>query len=180
MPPPQRDTLLRVIVPAMRRGSEFSRAPNWNGETVETGGLARMREDPLVQAVQQMFGNAVVTRVVARLSELARMLHELSGPDLETTRSPRIQSLPLGDGEGLAAVDTSRGLLLHRARLQEQCVADYQIVAPTEWNFHPAGALVRGLEGLAAGDDQHLAGAARLAAHALDPCVAFRVEVGHA
>ena len=180
MPPPQRDTLLRVIVPALRRGSEFSRAPNWNGETVETGGLARMREDPLVQAVQQMFGNAVVTRVVARLSELARMLHELSGPDLETTRSPRIQSLPLGDGEGLAAVETARGLLLHRARLQEQCVAEYQIVAPTEWNFHPAGALVRGLEGLAAGDDQHLAGAARLAAHALDPCVAFRVEVGHA
>jgi Ni,Fe-hydrogenase I large subunit len=93
---------------------------------------------------------------------------------------PRVQSIALGNGEGLAAVETARGLLLHRARLQEQCVVDYQIVAPTEWNFHPDGALVRGLEGLEAGEEQHLVGAARLAVHALDPCVAFRVEMAHA
>ncbi len=180
MPPSQSDTLLRVIVPALRNEPEFSRAPNWAGEPVETGGLARMREDPLVRAVQHEFGNAVVTRLVARLAELVQLLWELLGPDPQTAVPRRVQSVALGTGEGLAAVETARGLLLHRARLQEHCVVDYQIVAPTEWNFHPDGALVHGLEGLEADDDQHLIGAARLAVHALDPCVAFRVEVGHA
>jgi len=53
-------------------------------------------------------------------------------------------------------------------------------VAPTEWNFHPGGALASGLEGLEADDEQQLIRSTRLAVHALDPCVAYRVEVGHA
>ena len=108
------------------------------------------------------------------------LLEELTESDTHACVPQRVLSLPLAHGEGLAAVQTARGLLLHRARLHEQCVVDYQIVAPTEWNFHPDGALVRGLEGLEADDDLHLIGSAQLAAHALDPCVAFRVEAGHA
>lgn len=180
MPAPQIDALLRVIVPAMRDDPAFSRAPTWAGAPVETGGLARMRAEPLVLALQEQFGNAVVTRMVARLAELARLLLELNGTDSRTDMPPRVQSLTLGEGEGLAAVETARGLLLHRARLHEQSVVDYQIVAPTEWNFHPDGALVRGLEGLEADDEPRLIGAARLAVHALDPCVAFRIESDHA
>ncbi len=71
-------------------------------------------------------------------------------------------------------------MLLHRARLDGQRVVEYQIVAPTEWNFHPAGALVSGLTDLEADDETQIIGLARLAAHALDPCVAFRIEADHA
>jgi Ni,Fe-hydrogenase I large subunit len=180
LPAPQRETLLRVVVPAMRDDPAFSSAPTWAGAAVETGGLARMCGEPLVIALQQRFGNAVVTRVTARLIELARLLQDLATSDAATAASPRIRGLALGTGEGLAAVETARGMLLHRARLVGQHVADYQIVAPTEWNFHPNGALATGLVGLAAADDAQLLGAARLAAHALDPCVAFQVEVQHA
>jgi uptake hydrogenase large subunit len=180
MPEPQRGSLLGVIVPAMRDDPGFSRAPTWAGAAVETGGLARMWDEPLVIALQKRFGNAVVTRVTARLIELARLLQELVASDGATAASPRVRRMALGPGEGMAAVETARGMLLHRARLVDQRVADYQIVAPTEWNFHPGGALATGLVGLAAADDAQLLGAARLAAHALDPCVTFRVEVEHA
>ena len=88
--------------------------------------------------------------------------------------------MTLGEGDGLAAVQTARGLLLHRVRLADGRVADYQIVAPTEWNFHPEGALVRGLVGIEARDDAGLVRSAQLVVQALDPCVACRVEVGHA
>ena len=57
----------------------------------------------------------------------------------------------------------------------------YAIVAPTEWNFHPEGALVRGLvgrDGRRRGDAA--AREANLLVQALDPCVACEVEVGHA
>jgi len=39
---------------------------------------------------------------------------------------------------------------------------------------------VRGLEGFEAEGEVQVTRAARLAVHALDPCVACRVEVGHA
>jgi Ni,Fe-hydrogenase I large subunit len=71
-------------------------------------------------------------------------------------------------------------LLLHRATVTEVHVTGYQIVAPTEWNFHPQGALARGLEGAAATDAMALERDARLVVQALDPCVACRVEVAGA
>ncbi len=180
MPPPQPDALLRAIVPAMREKPAFARAPTWDGTPVETGALARMRNEPLVVAVRGEFGNAVVTRIVARLAEFARLTLELESAAGRNGGPPRIQSLPLGANEGLAAVETARGLLLHRAQLRDECVVDYQIVAPTEWNFHSEGALARGLEGLESESELSLLRSARLAVHALDPCVGFRVEVGHA
>ena len=88
--------------------------------------------------------------------------------------------MPLARDEGLGAVQTARGLLLHRVCLWDGRVAHYQIVAPTEWNFHPDGALVRGLRTIVADDSETLEQKARLAVQALDPCVAFRIEVGHA
>ena len=91
-----------------------------------------------------------------------------------------VQAIALAPGEGLGAVQTARGLLLHRARLADGRVAHYEIVAPTEWNFHPEGALVRGLRGLVTDDGAALEQQARLAVQALDPCVACAIEVGHA
>jgi hypothetical protein len=178
MPAPRFESLLRIVVPAMRGDPAFAGAPTWAGAATETGGLARMCHEPLVVALQERFGNAVPTRITARLTELARWLLELDQED--AAPAPRVLSVPLDNGEGLAAVETARGLLLHRARLVDQRVADYQIVAPTEWNFHPGGALATGLVGLEAGEDIPLFGAARLAVHALDPCVAFRIEADHA
>jgi hypothetical protein len=178
LPASQCESLVGIVVPAMQADPAFASAPTWAGTSVETGGLARMCHEPVVVAMQQRFGNAVVTRITARLVELARWLVELARD--EGTPAPRVLSTPLGEGEGLAAVETARGLLLHRARLVDERVADYQIVAPTEWNFHPGGALATGLVGLEAEDDMQLFGAARLAVHALDPCIAFRIESSHA
>jgi hypothetical protein len=180
MPPIALDGLIRAVVPAMTREPSFARAPTWEGVPVETGALARMRSQPLVAALGDRYGNSVATRMVARLAELATLLEELAkGPRGDATPS-RVHAFALAAGEGLAAVQTARGLLLHRARVADGRVADYQIVAPTEWNFHPDGALVRGLDGLAADDVAAVEQCARLAVHALDPCVECRIEIGHA
>ena len=45
------DALLHVIVPSLRDDPAFARAPTWAGAPVETGALARMRDEPLVAAV---------------------------------------------------------------------------------------------------------------------------------
>lgn len=171
--------LLEAIVPALRSDPSFAATPYWNGMTVETGALARVWQEPLVAALAERDGHTVAVRSAARLTELARLLERARRP-FGDEDSPRwVEAFALAAGEGLAAVQTARGLLLHRARLAAGRVADYQIVAPTEWNFHPAGPLVQGLEGTAAPDVDTLEQHARLAVQALDPCVACNIEIAH-
>jgi len=179
MPTTTPEALISAVVPAMAE-PRFARTPTWDGDPVETGALARMCSQPVVAAQAARYGNAVATRMVARLAELATLLQELAAARSDHDAPARIQMFALAPGDGLAAVQTARGLLLHRARLADGKVKDYQIVAPTEWNFHPEGALVRGLSGLAANDETQLEQRARVAVQALDPCVACRIEVGHA
>lgn len=177
MPPIGTDALLDVVAPAMLREPDFARTPTWEGAPVETGALARMRSQALVRVIGERCGNSVATRMAARLAELAVLLEELDGA---RPAQSRVQALALGPGEGLAAVETARGLLLHRVLLTDGRVAEYQIVAPTEWNFHPEGALVRGLAALATDDESVLDQQVFMAVQALDPCVECRIEVGHA
>ncbi len=179
MPTVTPDALIAAVVPAISE-PQFARTPTWDGVPVETGALARMCSQPVVEAQAARHGNAVATRMIARLAELATLLQELVSERPGTDAPARIQTFALAAGDGLAAVQTARGLLLHRARIADGKVRDYQIVAPTEWNFHPDGALVRGLSGVAADDETELKQRARVAVQALDPCVVCRIEVGHA
>ena len=82
---------------------------------------------------------------------------------------------PIAAHEGCGLAWTARGLLAHWVRLEQGRIADWRAVAPTEWNFHPQGALAQALTGLPAGP-QLKAAAERLVC-ALDPCVPWRVEI---
>jgi hypothetical protein len=178
MPRADREALMRALVSAMRQ-PRFSMAPTWDDEPVETGALARMRSQPLVAMLIARDGNSVAARMTARLVELATLLVGLDRPAPDD-RLPIDASLTIAAAEGIGAVETARGLLLHRARLADGHIADYQIVAPTEWNFHPDGAFIHGLRGVVSEDRATLDEKVRLVVHALDPCVAFRIEVGDA
>jgi len=166
---------LSTVAPALQSDPAFAQAPTWCGDPVETGALARTRRQPLVAALIEREGHSAATRLVARLVELAQLLDALRRA--EDAVGHWVQAWPLGSGAGLAAVQSARGLLLHWVRIADGRVADYRIVAPTEWNFHPRGALVRGLAGTLASDEAALVALAGLAVHALDPCVGFHIEV---
>ena len=80
-------------------------------------------------------------------------------------------AMPVAPGVGRALVETARGLLMHEVVLEGDRVADYRIVAPTEWNFHPQGPLSGWLIGRPCSDEADLRGFAAQAVAALDPCV---------
>ncbi len=147
---------------------EFSRYPVWRGAPAETGALARQQSDALLQALIQRCNSRVPARFVARLRELALLLAGRSGVALGVTVLP--------DGSGLAWVENARGLLVHRLRLVRGRTADYRIVAPTEWNFHPDGALLAALRDTPAHDLDALRRRTRVLVDSLDPCVACTVE----
>jgi hypothetical protein len=179
MPALSRDAFVAQVLPELDR-SDFARAPRWAGAIVETGALARMQAHRLIVALHAKHGNSVAVRMTARMAELAFLLTRLALPRTGNEAPCWIDAFATAPGEGVAAVQTARGLLLHRARVEGGRVAGYQIVAPTEWNFHPAGALARGLEGMRADDEATLLRQARLVVQGLDPCVACHIEAGHA
>lgn len=182
---------LAGIAAALRADPDFARAPRWPGAGFESGCWARAA-DP----APARYGDAWL-RLGARLAEAAR----LTLPDADG-RALRLGALALATDagaagghavdtpaaapqgascEGLGWCETARGLLLHRVRLQRAGahwrVAACDVLAPTEWHFHPAGPVAELLARLPRrGSDA----AARLLAAAFDPCVAVRVETGDA
>jgi Ni,Fe-hydrogenase I large subunit len=99
----------------------------------------------------------------------------------EAPTSNLIAARQAAPGIGLAAVECARGRLHHLVQLDRQgLVEQFAILAPTEWNFHPRGALSRALQHRALRDDDaDRARVARLVA-AFDPCVAFGVTIAEA
>ena len=150
----------------------FVARPVWRAAARHTGVLARRAAHPLVAAQ----GRGLMAHLAARLVELALCLREMH--DFADALCEDAGLLPVpkaADGHGLGIVEAARGRLVHRVELQEGKVSRYQILAPTEWNFHPEGALVRGLVGQPAGLDP--VWRVRLLVTAFDPCVAYTIRV---
>ncbi len=112
-------------------------------------------------------------RLAARLTEIARLSLSLHPEETAAIESDAAGTQAAGIGQVAAA----RGQLVHRVCLEDERVTSYQILAPTEWNFHPRGVVARGLSGLQ-GDPEQMQRQARLLINAIDPCVGYELSVG--
>ena len=162
---------------ALEADPDFQRLPAWRGAPAETGPLARLAGHPIPARLPQGEGASIFARLLARLFEAALSSKHLNAPQSGLSW---LGSVAVRSGVGASWVQTARGLLIHRLRLEDGRVADYRIVAPTEWNFHPDGAYTRGLAGRPAATANQARTAAELLLLALDPCVAYELEVVHA
>lgn len=122
----------------------WNKAPRLAGQVVETGAIARQlaAAHPLVcDAVAELGGN-VLTRVLARVAEIAAVL-----PLMEAW----LRALQLGQpwctpvelpeqGTGMGLTEAARGALGHWLGVEQGRISHYQIVAPTSWNFSPRDA----------------------------------------
>jgi hypothetical protein len=152
------------LAPWPRLDAGFSVRPQWQGQAAETGAIAR---HPAGSAT-----TAFAARWLARLEELRDWANGREKVGACGTASAA-QAAP---ERGRALVETARGLLMHEIALDGGRIADYVIVAPTEWNFHPQGPLAGWLMGRAANKREELQGFAARAVAALDPCVRWELE----
>ncbi|WP_088278706.1 hydrogenase formation protein [Ideonella sp. A 288] len=143
----------------------FCSRPEWGGRVCDTGPWSRVN-DPASRAADGAW-----PRLVSRVADALM----LAGPTGD--RWLAHGAMTLGTGEGVAWAEMARGLLVHRVRLAGQGddarVAACQVLAPTEWNFHPGGLLAQALSGLRGAG---AVDAARRLACTFDPCVALAVE----
>lgn len=122
----------------------WNKAPRLGGRVAETGAVARQLADghPLIRDAVARSGTNVYTRVLARLLEIARVL-----PMCEqwlgalAPREPFFapDALP-HEADGVGLTEAARGALGHWVRVRGGRIANYQIVAPTSWNFSPRDA----------------------------------------
>ena len=160
---------LRTLAQAMT-DPDFVQAPVWRGKCAETGAWTRLRH----RASPHRRGLSAWTRLVSRWQEVRDIA--AATPLTDATHHDTLLSsgaLALGEHCAIAWCEMARGLLCHCVKLDDQGrVADYRVLAPTEWNFHPQGALALALGDLAPDD----VAAARCLAAAFDACVACEIE----
>ncbi len=122
-------------------GYSWCKAPRLGGQVAETGALARQAVDghPLIRDLVAAAGGNVQNRVIARLIEVARLI-----PLMERwvwavrPGDPFCLHAVMPDeakGEGL--IEAARGALGHWLEIRKGRILNYQIVAPTTWNFSP-------------------------------------------
>jgi len=149
-----------------RLDAAFCKMPEWNATAAETGAFARR------QGRAERPAAAFASRWLARLGELNDWAQGLSTIGAGGTAS----AASVAPGRGRALVETARGLLMHEIVLDGNRIADYSIVAPTEWNFHPRGPAGFWLIGRDADDREALQKFVAHGVAALDPCVRWELQ----
>ena len=160
---------LTELAQAMVHQNGFMQHPTWRGHCFENGPWTRQRHGPRQDGVPRSAWWRLSARWLELLA-LAQAASNASDNPVAAGAAPMLSAgaLWLADGQALAWCEMARGLLLHLVQLDAAGgVLDYRVLAPTEWNFHPQGALAQAVAALASNDP---APAAMLAA-AFDPCV---------
>ncbi len=150
---------------------DFIRQPQWFDGCRETTCFGRV-DSPLLQQLRSRHGNGLLPRLVARLTELAQL-----SMALQPETGVADEDAPVcAQNPAIGQVTAARGQLLHRVQLDGERVARYQILAPTEWNFHPQGVVAMSLASLQ-GDAAQIESQARLLINAIDPCVGYDLSI---
>ncbi len=165
-----------VVTRLFADGDGFAKSPDLDGRIPETGVWARSANRK--QSCRQSSGPAV--RLRARVAEIGRLcawLEAGQGCTDDAVEAGVLESYAPASGQGAAAVECARGRLYHVVQLdREGQIARFEFLAPTEWNFHARGPLVRRLQGSVLAGSWRGRDAVRALVGSFDPCVAFSLN----
>lgn len=164
----------------------WCKAPRLDGRVAETGALARAVVDgqPLARDLLARGGANVLSRVVARLVELARLVPMMEGWVMQLRPGEPFHAAAPGTAQGRVAglTEAARGSLGHWAEYEDGRIRNYQIVAPTTWNFSPRdaggtpGPLEQALVGTPVGPTEDTPVAVQHVVRSYDPCMVCTVH----
>jgi len=172
--------------PDMKDGYSWCKAPRLGGEVVEVGALARqlVNGHPLIESLVKQSGGNVHSRVVARLLELAIVSLEMEKwVKAIVPNEPfcALVSMP-DEGQGMGLMEAARGSLGHWLKIKNGRILNYQIIAPTTWNFSPRdkdeklGALELALLGAPVREGETAPVSIQHIVRSFDPCMVCTVH----
>lgn len=167
-------------------GYSWCKAPRLNRHVMEVGALARqvINKHPLILDLVRESGGNVRNRVVARLLELALVVPEMERWTKRLQpKEPFCHSANLpAEAQGAGLVEAARGSLGHWIRVRSGRILNYQIIAPTTWNFSPRdsenkpGALELALQDTEVGADENASAVIQHIIRSFDPCMVCTVH----
>lgn len=178
--------------PVFDKGGAYTwcKAPRLGGRVAETGALARqvIAGHPLARDLVTddgvYVGGNVTARVAARLLELARLVPAMETwaqalrpgePYCVTTTLPQ-------EADAFSLIEAARGSLGHWLSVRGGRIRNYQIIAPTTWNFSPRdshgvpGAVEQALVGTPSSDASGASPAVFHVVRSFDPCMVCTVH----
>lgn len=172
-------------------GYSWCKAPRLNQQPAEVGALARhMVQEcdggrPLFRELTQGNRGNVEARIVARLMEIAEVVIAMERWARELApNQPICNHEPMPKtAEGFGLMEAARGSLGHWIKVKKGRILNYQIIAPTTWNFSPRdkdgvpGPLEMALVGatMRAKDDEQPAMVQHIV-RSFDPCMVCTVH----
>lgn len=179
-----------IVDTNQENGYSWCKAPRLNEQVIEVGAIARQMVDghPLIRHLvannDNGSGGNVRTRVIARLLELALVVPVME--DWARQLKPKepfcLPATIPDDGQGAGLVEAARGSLGHWIRVKNGRILNYQIIAPTTWNFSPRdvndnpGALELALQGTYVGEDENASVIIQHIIRSFDPCMVCTVH----
>lgn len=123
-------------------GYTYSKSAMYKNKYFETGPIARMiiNKDPLLMDYYKKYKDSVLTRVVARVSEIAHLLKrsrwlldniDISEPSCVSPKMP-YKNLT---AQGIGFCEAARGSLIHKIDIEKGFIKSYDIITPTVWNL---------------------------------------------
>ncbi|MCB1461557.1 MAG: nickel-dependent hydrogenase large subunit [Nitratireductor sp.] len=164
----------------------WCKAPRLGGATMEVGALARqlVNGHPLIRDLHTDGGGNVHSRVVARVLEIALVviaMEQWLDRIVPGERFIEHRELP-DEASGIGLTEAARGSLGHWLRIEKGRIANYQIVAPTTWNFSPRdasgapGPLEQALEGAPVREGETEPVSVQHIVRSFDPCLVCTVH----
>lgn len=120
--------------PYKEKGYTWIKGVQYQGQALEGGPLARM-----LLLGKYQGGTSTMDRLLTRVLETSLIadLMEKWLRKLKPSDPPIQQKKKIVKPEALAVTDAMRGVLLHRAWVEQEQITKYQVVTPTMWNFSP-------------------------------------------
>lgn len=177
-----------ITEPSLDNSEAYSwcKAPRLQQQVVEVGALSRqlINGHPLITDLVRQQGATVESRIIARLVELALVIPQMQhwAKALNPNEPFCHQGKLPKEGSGVGMVEAARGSLGHWLRVEKGRISNYQIIAPTTWNFSPRdqqsvpGVLEQALVGTPVQPGEKEPVAVQHIVRSFDPCMVCTVH----
>jgi len=151
--PTKVSTINTKYVEEYEQSGSFAKAVTYKGKRFEVGSLARgmIAKEPMIKSLHKRYKDSIFIRIFARVHEIAILLQYSKKllKDLDVTQpSCSLNSSTynkISNFEGVGVVEAARGSLIHKIRVKDNLIENYEIIVPTQWNLTQGDRIERGI-----------------------------------
>ena len=137
-----KESLENSFFQSKKSGFTYSKSAMYKNDFYEVGPLARLMisKDSMIRDCHRRCTDSVITRVIARVKEVAILLKRcsylLETIDIEQKSMQMPNFMPKHiTAEGMGIVEAARGTLIHKIKVEDGKIKEYDIIPPTVWNL---------------------------------------------